>query len=342
MTERLTINYLFADLSLFGGVKIALHQAHLMRARGHDVRVITPGKRPDWYRLDVPLVRVEALTAAALPAADVHVATFWTTIAAAAGAAPGQGVHYCQGFEASYVHNLPEHPAILEAYATPLPGMALAPHLANLLRTRFHRPARVVPPAVSVRWPRTVRWWLHSRPRILVVHPFENAWKGVSTALEAVIELRRRGRDLSLIRLSQWPLSDAERAIVEPDEYHEHIPPERVPALMAGCDLLLAPSWEQEGFGLPVLEAMAAGLPVVASNISAFRDFAADAALLVPPNDAQAFADAAEAVLDDPKRRLRMRRAGWRVAQRFNDGAAADAAEAALRWVAQGRWRTEP
>jgi len=112
--------------------------------------------------------------------------------------------------------------------------------------------------------------------------------------------------------------------------------------LMAGCDILLAPSWEQEGFGLPVLEAMAAGLPVVASNISAFRDFAADAALLVPPNDAQAFADAAEAVLDDPKRRLRMRRAGWRVAQRFNDGAAADAAEAALRWVAQGRWRTEP
>jgi glycosyltransferase involved in cell wall biosynthesis len=177
---------------------------------------------------------------------------------------------------------------------------------------------------------------------VLVVHPFENAWKGVRTALEAIQELRRRGLDLVLVRLSQWPLSDTGRALVEPDEYHEHLSPERVPALMAGCDLLLAPSWEQEGFGLPVLEAMAAGVPVVASNIPAFRDFAAGAALLVPPEDVRAFADAAEHVLRDPGRWRTMRRAGLDVAGRFNEKAAADAAEAALRWVAEGRWRTEP
>ncbi len=342
MTQRLTINYLFADLSLFGGVKIALHQAHLMRARGHDVRVIAAGERPDWYRLDVPLVHVDALTPAALPPADVHVATFWTTIAAASGAVSGQGVHYCQGFEASYVHNQPEHPAILEAYRMPLPGMALAPHLADLLRRRFHRPARVVPPALTGGWKPEFRWRCHRRPRVLVVHPFENAWKGVETALNAVLELRRRGLDVVLVRLSQWPLTDAERAIVEADEYHEHLPPERVPGLMAGCDLLLAPSWEQEGFGLPVLEAMAAGVPVVASDISAFRGFASDAAVLVPPNDHLAFADAAEAILEDSARWRRMRRAGLRVAGRFTEKAAAAAAEAALRWVAEGRWKTEP
>ena len=342
MKERLTINYLFADLSLFGGVKIALHQAHLMRGRGHEVSIVTAGGRPDWYRLDLPLVHVEALTPEVVPSADVHVATFWTTIAAAAGAASGQGVHYCQGFEASYLHNTEEHPAILAAYATPLPSMALAPHLADLLRTRFHRPARVVPPALTREWRPALRRRAHRRPRVLVVHPFENAWKGVKTALRTVLELRRRGIDLVLVRLSQWPLSDAERALVEPDEYHEHLPPGRVPALMAGCDLLLAPSWEQEGFGLPVLEAMAAGVPVVASDISAFRDFAADAALLVPPDDVQAFADAVESVLRDPKRWRTMRRAGVVVAKRFDEQTVADTAEEALRWAAEGRWRTEP
>jgi len=91
-----------------------------------------------------------------------------------------------------------------------------------------------------------------------------------------------------------------------------------------------------------VLEAMASGVPVIASDISAFRGFAAEAAMLVPPRDPRAFAAAAEAVLADVARWRRMRRAGLRVARRFSERAAADAAEEALYWVAEGRWRSGP
>jgi len=335
------VNYLLEDTALFGGVKIALHQARLLSARGHEIRVVTPAQRPSWFDLGVELVQVGKLEPGTLPAADVNVATFWTTIVVAASAPCGQATHYCQGFEASYTHNREEHPRILEAYRTPIPGLALSPHLAELLRTRFERPARVVPPALEPWWRPRRRLGPHRPARVVVVHPFENDWKGVPTALEAVRRLRDGGVAVRLIRISQWPLGDTERALLEPEEFHCHIDQPQVARLLAGSDLLLAPSWEQEGFGLPVLEAMACGVPVIASEVSAFRGYAAGAAVLVDPHEPSAFAEAARQVLRDRGAWRRMRRDGLAVASRFTEEATADSAEAALEWIAGGRWREQ-
>jgi glycosyltransferase involved in cell wall biosynthesis len=56
-----------------------------------------------------------------------------------------------------------------------------------------------------------------------------------------------------------------------------------------------------EGFGLPPLEAMAAGVPVVTSNVSSLPEVVGDAALLIDPLDASAIADAMARVLRDPE-----------------------------------------
>jgi glycosyltransferase involved in cell wall biosynthesis len=69
--------------------------------------------------------------------------------------------------------------------------------------------------------------------------------------------------------------------------------------LVAGAAALAVPSW-YEGFGLPALEALACGTPVVASDLPALREVLADQAELVPPGDADALADALLRVLDDP------------------------------------------
>lgn len=72
----------------------------------------------------------------------------------------------------------------------------------------------------------------------------------------------------------------------------------------ASADLLVAPNLGGESFGIVLLEAMAAGLPVVASDIPGFRTLAADGShgYLVPPGDGTALAEAVERVLADPVR----------------------------------------
>jgi glycosyltransferase involved in cell wall biosynthesis len=74
---------------------------------------------------------------------------------------------------------------------------------------------------------------------------------------------------------------------------------EDLASLVAGAAALAFPSW-YEGFGLPALEALACGTPVVASDLPALREVLADQAELVPPGDADALADALLRVLDDP------------------------------------------
>ena len=71
-----------------------------------------------------------------------------------------------------------------------------------------------------------------------------------------------------------------------------------VRALISSSAMLVLPSLE-EGFGLPVIEAMAAGLPVVCSTGSALSEVAGDAALLVEPRDANALAQSIDRLLDD-------------------------------------------
>ncbi len=84
---------------------------------------------------------------------------------------------------------------------------------------------------------------------------------------------------------------------------------EDVRALMSSSAMLVLPSLE-EGFGLPVVEAMAAGLPVVCSTGSALSEVAGDAALLVEPRDANGLAHSMERLLDDAGLAARLRQQG--------------------------------
>jgi glycosyltransferase involved in cell wall biosynthesis len=172
------------------------------------------------------------------------------------------------------------------------------------------------------------------------MHPFEFYMKGVEVGLEAVRLLRASGVTCTLVRISQLPLSEAERRVLAPDEFHANLTPRQVARVLRGADLLLAPSWEQEGFGLPVLEAMACGIPVVASDIPAFRSFAGEAAVLVPHDSPERFAAAARGIFEDPVRRRSLRAKGLEVAKAFSEERVAEVTEEALYWVAEGRWCT--
>jgi GT2 family glycosyltransferase/glycosyltransferase involved in cell wall biosynthesis len=88
-----------------------------------------------------------------------------------------------------------------------------------------------------------------------------------------------------------------------------YVPDDDLPGLYAGATALAMPSL-YEGFGLPVLEAMASGIPVLASNRTALPETCGDAALLVDPEDGDALAEALAAAVTDESLRARLIGAG--------------------------------
>ncbi len=104
-------------------------------------------------------------------------------------------------------------------------------------------------------------------------------------------------------------------------------------SLYAGARGFLYPSLI-EGFGLPLLEAMAAGTPVIASDIPVFREIGGDAAILVSPHDPRAWA-AAVKQLDDPARRERLIAHGREAAARATWKETANQLMAILQQVEQ-------
>jgi glycosyltransferase involved in cell wall biosynthesis len=89
-----------------------------------------------------------------------------------------------------------------------------------------------------------------------------------------------------------------------------------LPALYSAAEVFVYPSL-YEGFGLPPLEAMACGTPVVASNTSSLPEVVGNAGLLVSPYDVDALAAAIARLLDDPLLRAELRARGFQQAARF-------------------------
>jgi glycosyltransferase involved in cell wall biosynthesis len=103
------------------------------------------------------------------------------------------------------------------------------------------------------------------------------------------------------------------------------VPTEQLPGLYAGARAFLYPSYA-EGFGLPPLEAMASGIPVIASDRSSLPEVLGDAAVLVDPDSITALAEAVERMLDDTSLRLDLATRGRARARRFQWAAAAQQA----------------
>jgi glycosyltransferase involved in cell wall biosynthesis len=95
------------------------------------------------------------------------------------------------------------------------------------------------------------------------------------------------------------------------------VPEEKLPSLYRGAEALVFASL-YEGFGLPVLEAMACGTPVITSNTTAMPEIAGDAALPVDPTSVEQIAHAMDRIVSDEPMRRQLREKGLARAAQFS------------------------
>lgn len=115
-----------------------------------------------------------------------------------------------------------------------------------------------------------------------------------------------------------------------------YVPTEELPSWYRAAAVFVYPSLF-EGFGLPVLEALACGTPTITSNVSALPEVTGDAAILVDPHDKEALVNAMQRVLCDPDLRRGLSEAGPRQASRFPWSRTASETIAIYRDVLEGR-----
>jgi glycosyltransferase involved in cell wall biosynthesis len=155
--------------------------------------------------------------------------------------------------------------------------------------------------------------------------------KNVATLLRAYEQARQANRlsaSLVLAGGTEWggkTLDLLESLSVKQDVIVTgFVPDEELPALYTGADLFVFPSL-YEGFGLPVLEAMAYGKAIVVSRGGALPEVAGSAGISVDPDDVDAFAEAIAHVLEDTRRRESMEQASLAQAEKFSWEASATA-----------------
>jgi glycosyltransferase involved in cell wall biosynthesis len=324
------ITFVAPHASLSGGIRvIAMHVMELQR-RGHKVLVISQPLPADTWRTRIRMAlkgrfpkrggpphpshfdglpidhrvlnRTRPVTDSDVPDADAVIATWWETAEWVSTLSPGKGIkaYLIQGDEACFYESAEAQERVAATWKLALRKMAVAGWLSDLGRTRCpgHTIA-IVPNGVDTSHFTALPRGKQSRPTIgFVSSPFTG--KGVETMLAAFRQARTRFPDLKLV-------SFGEPASVEagmwPEEFPLEVrpPQDRIPHLYASCDAWLFGS-RREGFGLPILEAMACRTPVIGTPAGAAPELLLrGGGILVKPGDPDDMAAAITRVIEMPE-----------------------------------------
>lgn len=324
--------YISPSSEQHGGIRVIFEHAEGLARRGYDVLVVGPEPAPTWHDLGVQYRQSPIFEPAGVPAADIAVGTFYTTMRPAFDSGSGQVFHLCQGYEGVHREYAPILGEIDAAYQLPVPKLLISAHLKPILEARYESTCYVLGQALDTelfspgpqsfrRDPATLR--------IAVVGSFGFRSKGIHEALEGLRLAREAGHPLEVHRASSLPCSDEERALGVTDVFHHQLSTTEMVDFYRGTDALLYSSHDEEGFPLPPVEAMACGVPVALTDISPFKALPHDAALRYPAATPTAVPGLV-AQLRDPATRERLHRVGLAAARALTPDALLDRLEAAF------------
>ncbi|MCC6682552.1 MAG: glycosyltransferase family 4 protein [Phycisphaeraceae bacterium] len=356
MTAPMRINFILPYPNLSGGVRVLAIYADRLRRRGHQVHVIcslhrrptmrrafgqllrgqgwpwTPPPDPRHFDdLNVPIHLLESprpVRDGDVPDGDVVVATWWRTAQWVMDLSPSKGAkaYFMQDYGASGQ----EMRQIVPTWSMPMHLITISDYLRTLILREVDVPVSLAANGVDSEQ-------FHAPPRGKQDKPtFGTLYsrtpeKGSDLILQALRLLRNSGQDFRVVGFGPHPPREHE-PLLEQDEFHWQAPNDALAAIYSRCDAWLY-GVRCEGFGLPILEAMACRTPVIATPAGAAPELiAGGGGVLVEHDNPQAMADQMQRVIN-------MSDAEWRQwsdeayanAQNHTWDAATDQFEAALR-----------
>jgi phosphatidylinositol alpha-mannosyltransferase len=325
-----------------GGVQVHVRQlARTLESRGHEVLVLAPvisgssappvrivgrAVRVPWGGTVAPICfsrrsfgRIRRLASVFEPdVVHVHEPLAPSTSMLATFAATVPVVATFHAFaERSRLMELAA-PVLRTVYRRIAAPIAVSRAAAAFLRRAIPGEVDVVPNGVDVArfaGATTPPTGLPSGRVVLWVHRLDRQ-KGFPVAVRAFARLAAELPDVRLVVAGDGHDRDAIGLLPEPDRKRVTmlgtVPNEDLPGLLAAANVFVAPALGQESFGIALVEAMAAGVPVVASAIPGYDEVVRDGVdgLLVPPTDVNALAVAIRRVLEDAELAARLARAG--------------------------------
>ncbi len=335
---RLRVVYVTEGTFLGGGHRVIFEHLNGLVDRGHDAQLWTLGDEPNWFELRCAVRRFSdysELEAALAPLEAIKVATWWNTAIPVwrASVLNGLPVYLVQDIETSYYPDDPERRfAVLNSYHPEFRFLTTSGWSQEHLR-ELGLDAALISPAVNpdvFHLVPTAR-----RSDMVLALGRSDPLKNLSLTLDAWRRLPKPRPELCLFGGEPDKVDDgAVRYVTRPSDDH-------VNALLNQATVFVQTS-KHEGFCLPILEAMAAGAPVVCTDAHGNRDFCVDGEnCLMPEGTPAAVAGAIARLLADSDLRARLGQAGAATAARYDWSHRIDDLERFLFDIARPR-RTEP
>jgi GT2 family glycosyltransferase len=312
---RLRIVYVTEDTGVGGGHRVVFEHLNGLAARGHDCELYALGGSPDWFDLQVPVRRFDTYRELFEALSDVDaikVATWWNTAAPVWWGSVRRGIatYFVQDIETSYYPDNPDvRAAVLDSYREEFRYLTTSTWVADRLRELGRSPT-IVSPGVNLGTFRDLE--VEREQRALLSLGRTNPLKNFDLTVDA-------WRSMGDARPELW-LFGIEPELAEPlgARYFTAPSDEEVNELLNRATALVQTS-RHEGFCLPLLEAMAAGAPVVCTDANGNRDFCRDGENCLMVDDEPAAVRAAlERLFADPELRARLAEEGRRTAAAYD------------------------
>lgn len=300
---KLRVTFVLSQLGMQGGIRVIAQYAQHLHKQGHQVTVVAPelrsrswlfrrkqfikgllmggslapvsnaGGRPrppshfDGTDISVRLLeRQREVTAADVPDADVVIATWWETAEWVSALPPSKGfqAYFVQGHE---VWEGQPVKRVELTYHLPLRKIVVSDWLSGIMRDRYGDDSvTTIPNGVDLDRFKSALREKQAQPTVGFIYS-EQSIKGTDLAIAAIERARQMVPELRVISFGMFAPTGAMK-LPKGTQFNVRPPHVKLVESYASCDAWIAPS-RNEGFGLPLLEAMACRTPVIATPAGA-------------------------------------------------------------------------